>query len=125
QLLARLGGEDMAIMTRDMVRNETTLLDAARALRPLIEASADQIERECQLTEPVVEALASAGLFTMLVPRELGGAQIDPVTYVRIVEEIAQADGSTGWCVMTGAVVGLSAGSLREDAARSIWGRPH
>src|SRR5512132_3224930 len=103
----------MTTMSMDPPRSQTTLLEAAHALRPLIEDSADQIEQDCQLTEPVVEALASAGLFTMLVPRELGGAQVDPLTYVRVVEEIARADGSTGWCVMTGAGVGLAAGSLQ------------
>ena len=114
----------MAIMTQDEPRTGSALLEAARDLRPLIEANADQTERNCQLGEPVVEALAAAGLFTMLVPRELGGAQVDPLTYVRVVDELARADGSTSWCVMTGGVVGLAAGSLQQDAARQIWGNP-
>lgn len=112
----------MAIMTHDVPRSSTALLEAARALRPMIEASADQIEQGCRITEPVAEALASAGLFTMLVPRELGGVQVDPLTYVRVIEEVTRADGSTGWCVMTGTVVGLAAGSLHPDAAREVGG---
>jgi alkylation response protein AidB-like acyl-CoA dehydrogenase len=98
------------------------VLAAARALRPLIEANADQIEQDCKLTDPVVEAMAAAGLFTMLVPRELGGAQVDPGTCLRVIEEIARADGSTAWCLMVDVVVSLAAGSLRPDAAREIWG---
>ena len=99
------------------------LLAAARSLRPLIEASADEIERERQLPGPLVEAMAAAGLFTMLVPRELGGGQVDPETCLRVIEEVARGDGSAGWCLNVGAVVGLAAGSLREDAADEIWGR--
>jgi alkylation response protein AidB-like acyl-CoA dehydrogenase len=100
------------------------LLEGARALRPLIEASVDQIERERRVPEPVMTALAAAGLLTMLVPRELGGAQVDPLTFLRVIEEVSRADGSTGWCLFVAAVTALTAGSLREDAARAIWGNP-
>lgn len=104
------------------VKPETALLDAARALRPLVEASADQIEHDRQLPESLVEAMAAAGLLTMLVPRELGGTQVDPVTCARVTEEIARGDGSAAWCLNTGAVIGVAAASLRASAASLIWG---
>ncbi|MFN8635200.1 MAG: acyl-CoA dehydrogenase family protein [Chloroflexota bacterium] len=97
---------------------------AAQALRPLVEASADQIEREQQLPESIVAAMADAGLLTMLVPRELGGAQTDPLTCLRVLEEVARYDGSAGWCLFVAAVTAITAGSLREDAAHAIWGNP-
>jgi alkylation response protein AidB-like acyl-CoA dehydrogenase len=109
-------------MTTHEAAAEATLLDAARALRPLIEASADRIEADRQLTGPIIDAMAEAGLLTMLVPREFGGAQVDPMTALRAIEEVARADGSTGWCLMVAAVVGLGAGSLRRDVAGEIWG---
>lgn len=100
------------------------LLEGARSLRPLIEASADQIERERQVPETIVTAMAEAGLLTMLVPHEMGGAQTDPLTFLHAVEEVSRFDGSTGWCLFVAAVTAITAGTLREDAARAIWGHP-
>src|SRR5688572_509501 len=103
-------------------RTETTVLNRARALRPLIAASSDEIERERRLPEPLVEAMAAAGLFAMLVPRGLGGGQIDPETCLQVIEEVSRGDGSAGWVLNVGVVVSLAAGSLREEVAAEIWG---
>jgi alkylation response protein AidB-like acyl-CoA dehydrogenase len=70
-------------------------LERAQGLAPLIEASADQAERERRLPEPLFTALVEAGLFRLLLPRSLDGAEVDPVTFVRVVENIAKRDAST------------------------------
>ena len=54
------------------------MLEAARALGPQIRACADQIEQERQLPVTLVDAMAAAGLFKMLVPRSLGAARSIP-----------------------------------------------
>ena len=72
-----------------------TQLEAARRIAPLIRASADEIDAHRQLPRPVFEALADAGIFLMAVPRALGGGEIDMPTYVKVIDEIAQADAST------------------------------
>jgi len=74
-------------------------VEAARALAPDIEAAADRIESERQLPRHIVDGLYSAGLFTMLLPRSLGGAELDLPTFVRAIELLARADGSVAWCV--------------------------
>ncbi len=76
------------------------LIDAAIALQPLIRERADDIERDRQLPSEVVEAIRGAGLFHLTLPEDLGGVGADPVTAARVVEEVAFADGSAGWCVM-------------------------
>src|SRR3954469_19627298 len=78
-------------------------LDAARALGPSIRAAADQIERDRRLPPPLVDALAAAGVFRLLVPRALGGLEVEPAMMIDVVEEIARANGSAGWCAMIGA----------------------
>jgi alkylation response protein AidB-like acyl-CoA dehydrogenase len=75
------------------------LLGAARALAPRIEAAAEQIEDDRAIPGELVDALIDAGLFRMLLPRSLGGLELDLPTYVRVVEEIARADASVGWCL--------------------------
>jgi len=82
------------------------LVEAARALGPRIVQAADAIEEERRLPEDLVDAMVEAGLFTMLVPRSKGGSELDLPTYVRVIEELARADGSVAWC--TGQASGLS-----------------
>jgi alkylation response protein AidB-like acyl-CoA dehydrogenase len=73
---------------------------AARALRPIIEAGAAEAERTAQIPESVVRALADAGIWGLFVPRELGGMEVDPDTYIDVIEQLSYADGSVGWVVM-------------------------
>jgi alkylation response protein AidB-like acyl-CoA dehydrogenase len=75
-------------------------LEAARGLRELIDSHSDEAERLAHLPEKVVRALADAGLYGMLIPRELGGAEPHPTQLLDAIAELAYADGSTGWCVM-------------------------
>ncbi|MDZ7728521.1 MAG: hypothetical protein U5Q44_10220 [Dehalococcoidia bacterium] len=56
------------------------------------------------------------------MPRSLGGVEADPATAGRIVEEVAYADGSAGWCVMLAAQSAAFAGFLEEASAQEIWG---
>jgi len=99
-----------------------TLLDTARALRPQIEACREQIERERRLPPELVDALSEADMFRMVVPRELGGAEADPMTVTRVVEELSRADGSVGWSVMLANQTAYAAALLRPDTAREIFG---
>jgi len=65
-------------------------------------------------------------LFRLWIPRTLGGEETDPMTLVRVVEEISRADGATGWCVAIGGEYGVFGGYLSPDAAREIFGSdPH
>ena len=75
------------------------LLDAVRALEPLIRAQADEAEQQRRLPQPVVTALAEASLFRMYTPHTLGGLEVDPLTFYRVVEALARIDASTAWCV--------------------------
>ena len=98
-----------------------SLLEAARAWAPQISAAADEIDRQRELTRPLFEALADAGLFRMLIPRSLGGAELDLPTHIQVIEEIAKADASTAWCINQGGVFATHSAYLREDVARLIW----
>jgi len=98
------------------------LLARVQQLAPVIHAHADHGERERHLMDPVVEALQNAGLYHMLVPRTLGGLQVDPLTLYHVVEAVARIDGSTGWCLFINGCAPISAAFLRDDAAEAIYG---
>ena len=94
----------------------------ARALAPLIAANAPRIERERAITPEVIAALHEARLFRMLMPRSCGGLEVDPLTYVQALEEIAKADGSTAWCIGQASGRSVSAAYVAPEVAREIFG---
>ena len=98
------------------------LVAAACALAPLVRSCAASSEADRHLAPELVRAIEQAGLFRMLVPREIGGLETDVATMVRVIEEVASADGSAGWCVMIAAETGLMAASLPRHAAEEIYG---
>ena len=100
----------------------SSFIDAAKALAPQIEAAADEIERSRQLPPTLIDALAQAGLFRLWIPRALGGDEVNPMTLVRVVEEISRVDGAVGWCVGIGGEYSMFGGYLPADAAREIYG---
>jgi hypothetical protein len=65
-------------------------------------------------------------MFRLFVPANFGGHEVDPITFVKVIEEISAVDGSSGWVVSVCAVGGLLAGYLGEEVAMAIHGEnPH
>jgi alkylation response protein AidB-like acyl-CoA dehydrogenase len=100
----------------------TSFIVAAESLAPQIAALAEEGERTCRLPPPLVEALARAGLFRLWTPRALGGPEVDPMTFLRVVETISRADGSAGWCQMIGGSLSAFGGYLPTAGAQQIFG---
>jgi indole-3-acetate monooxygenase len=105
-------------------QSEVDLLERARALAPLIAREADAIERTRRLTAPVVAALIDNGIYRVLLPRSLGGAEAEPAVFMQVLEEIAKADASTAWCLGQCGVCAVIAAYLDPDAAREIFTPP-
>jgi indole-3-acetate monooxygenase len=96
------------------------LLERARRIAPLIEAEADTIERETRITRAVHDAFVDTELYWIALPRELGGAEADIVTCIEICEEIARADGSTGWSFFVNLVTTAGVVPFATDEALKI-----
>jgi alkylation response protein AidB-like acyl-CoA dehydrogenase len=108
----------------EMAANVAALRKAAERLIPLIEAEAEESEKAQHQSDKVVAELRKSGLNSMLLPKELGGGELDFVDAMRIVERLAWADGSAGWCAMVAGVMAASAGSFLPDAgAAMIYGK--
>ncbi len=91
-------------------------------LAPQIGGWADQAEQERQLPQPLLAALIDAGLFRLLLPRSLNGAEVDPVTFVEVIEEVAKLDASSAWCLCQASGCSMVAAYLRPDVAAAIFG---
>jgi alkylation response protein AidB-like acyl-CoA dehydrogenase len=78
-------------------------LQRVHDLAPLVEQYRDEGERQRRLPQPLFQAMRDAGLFSLWVPRNLGGAEVDVETSMRVVEELSRLDGAVGWNVMIAA----------------------
>src|SRR5438045_2544037 len=96
-------------------------LERARSLRPIIEKFRDEAERQRRLPAPLFEAMRETGLYSIVVPIELGGAGVPLATYIEVIEEISRQDGSVGWNAFIGPGGGLFADYLPENAAREVF----
>ena len=101
-----------------------TPLSRAQALSPLVAAAADAIEAGRRLTEPVVAALHAAGLFRLLMPRSVDGAEVSPLVFLDVVEVLAAADASTAWCVSQTSICSMAAALLEHEDARALFAEP-
>ncbi len=97
-------------------------MESVRALGPMIDAAAAASPQATELSAEVVAALDDIGVFAMMAPREVGGAEAAPDTLIDVIAELAYWDGSAGWyahAVMTG---GSVAGAfLGDKAAAAIF----
>ncbi len=96
----------------------------ARRVGPSIAAVADEIETTQDIPEPVITALHESRLFRMLLPRSVGGDQVEPWTYLSAIEEIARHDGSVGWNMFVANSSALIAPFIPLESARAIYSDP-
>lgn len=94
----------------------------ARALQPLLKAAAARIEAARELTPDVLAAMHEARLFRLMLPRALGGEELDPVSLSQVTEAIAVSDASAAWCLGQGSGCAMAAAYLEPDAARKVFG---
>lgn len=101
-----------------------TFSESIQSLLPSIRARREEIEQARQLPVDLVESLGATGIFRLLMPKDLGGEEVEPVDMLRAIELVSGTDGSTGWCVMLGIGSGHVAGQMREDGAREVFADP-
>jgi alkylation response protein AidB-like acyl-CoA dehydrogenase len=99
-------------------------ITAVSSLTPMIRTESAGIDKTRAVPASVIAALQDVGVFRLLAPREIGGAEVDPVTFLKVVEAASYADGSVGWCVMIGGCYATFGGMLPAEGARAIYGDP-
>lgn len=102
-----------------------TMLQRAQRIAPLIRAEALESERLGTMTPKVVAAIKQAGLFWMLIPKDLGGHQAQMTDCMEAWEEISAADASAGWSLMANSTgTAVAAAYCSEEAVQEMFGGP-
>jgi len=99
------------------------LVRQARAMHPMLRACAERIEREQRFPPELVARLHEAGFYDLVVPRALGGLQVDPVTYSGVIETLSEGCGSVGWNIANNNIIKLVTLGLPDDGVAEIHGQ--
>src|SRR3978361_1432135 len=100
---------------------DSPVLQAAIALAPVICAAGDESEQGRRIPQSIAEAMKKSGIIGMVMPRAWGGPELDPLTQIRVIEALAMADGSVGWCAMIGCDSGYVSAFLDQDVVRTMY----
>ena len=104
------------------IEAQQVVQDAA-AMRPLLRDCREAVEREQRLPPALVARMRDAGFYRMVIPRALGGLQADPLTYIRVVELLAEGLGSAGWNIANNGIGQLVTLGLPDDGVHEVHGQ--
>src|SRR6516225_12384570 len=102
-------------------KHDSPVLHAAVALGEQIRAANAEIEAGRRVPPSIAAAMKEADVFGMVMPRAWGGPELDPLMQIRVIEALAMADGSVGWCAMIGCDSGYITAFLDQDVARKMY----
>jgi alkylation response protein AidB-like acyl-CoA dehydrogenase len=81
-------------------------------------------EENRRMAPEVFDALRAAGLWGIFKPVELGGWECDPVTGLKIFEEMTRFDPAVGWAIANQAGIDTFGVLLPEEGAKEVYGDP-
>ncbi|MDP1632223.1 MAG: acyl-CoA dehydrogenase family protein [Caulobacter sp.] len=96
----------------------------AQSLAEEAHRRAPEIESARRLPADLAGKMARTGLLRMLLPKRLNGHETPPAELAQAIEVLAQADASTGWCLMIAATTAGLANRMPIEAAREVFGAP-
>ena len=108
----------------DAYNGGLTPLARAESITAEITAAADDIDVQRELPAALTDRMKALGLFRLLVPRSVGGEEMDWLNYLDTVRTIAYADASAGWCFNQGSVFATTCCRAPEQLAQEVWSDP-
>ncbi len=98
------------------------VLDRVRGVAELLKTAAPRIEAEREMPKDVLAAMHDARVFRLLLPRSLGGDEIDLETHAMALEIIASADASACWVMSQGSGCSMASAFLAPGVAKKWFG---
>ena len=89
----------------------------------VVERDRGEIARLRRLSPAIEQAFRDADLYRLLVPVDLGGAGLDPLHQLDLVERLAFHDASAGWNLAVGSGLGIFSGYLPRREVETIFAR--
>ena len=99
-----------------------TLRQTTQEMVAQVRDAADVISQNKELPAELANALADKGMFRLLVPRSLGGRELDYIQFLNIVQSFAEADASAAWCINQNNIFATYSAIMPRETAEEIWG---
>lgn len=97
---------------------------AIREIRAIVEQLDGAGDRLRRLPDEIADKFAKYNLYRALLPRDYGGEEIDPLLYLKVVEQLAYVDASVAWNFTIGSGSALSLGYLKPGRVAEILSTP-
>ena len=98
------------------------LLETAMEIASRVRDAGARIEEGRRIPVELSDELAERGFFRLLLPRSLGGAELEHPDFLKIVRVFAEADASVGWCINQNNVFSTNSVRVSRETATEIWG---
>ena len=98
------------------------ILAKVARIAPILDRTAAESERRRTLCDEALNAFHATGLFGLWGPTEVGGYDVDLVTQVDVLVEVARADMSACWTLMIGnTVTAVMASGLPDEGLAEVF----
>ena len=114
---------DQPAATGSGERHYAAMIAKARSLLPQLRERAVRTEELRHLPPETERDLHEAGLFRMLQPKRVGGAELDYVALIDCAELLGRADASVAWNLANLASHHWMLGMFEQRAQDLVWGR--
>lgn len=111
-------------MSGNALPSADDLLSRANKLVPLLKSKAAWSEENRYLSDDVIDALATAGMFDLRRPIRYGGYETSSRTLTEVISTLASGDGSTGWNVAVWTTGGWMAAMFPDHVQDEVLATP-
>ena len=85
---------------RGVAEKRQHFMERLEAVRACLEAGAEAAEELATLPQATVDLLYEEGLLHLKLPEVLGGAELDPLAYLDVIEALSRIESAAGWCAL-------------------------
>jgi len=103
-----------------LAQTASPLVAVAESYGEEIRARADEIEALRRLPQDLADRLAADQLYNICNPADFGGPGAAPGVYAEVVETLARADASVGWCAFISVTSAFSMAGANTEAIRAF-----
>lgn len=101
--------------------NNALELDIALELSNELEAVNADAEVNCRVNKRAIDLMRSRGLLAMTIPAIYGGAELDVLDNLKVIEQLSYADSAIGWSAMIYSKTAHLGAAMPERWARQVY----
>jgi alkylation response protein AidB-like acyl-CoA dehydrogenase len=111
-------------MQNDTNNSFEVIMSNVKEILPAVQSYTVEIEEGRRLPPSLVKTLKNTGVFRMTMPKNMGGAELDPISQIKIIETLATVNASAAWCSMIGSDSGFFSSFLKPEVAKEMYPDP-